>query len=61
MKRWEWVRLRDAYREQRDRAAERGQTGLVMEYDALYKWAEGQVKAANERMYEALRTMAETA
>ena len=58
MKKWEWERLRDGYREQYDRAIAEGRYEDAADFDAAFKWAVGQVKACNRRMYEEMRLMA---
>ena len=59
MQKWEWERLRDAYREQRDMAAARGDAAAARDYHIAYKWACEQVRTANRRMYGEMRAIAE--
>lgn len=60
MKKWEFERLRDGYREQRDRAATEGHHAEAAEYDSLFRWACDEITAINARMYEEMRAIAES-
>ena len=59
MKKWEFERLRDGYREQRDRAAAEGRYANAAEYDRLFRWACDEITAIDAHMYEEMREIAE--
>lgn len=59
MEKFEWERLRDGYREQRDRAASEGRYANAAEYDRLFRWACDEITAINAARFEEMREIAE--
>lgn len=58
MKKWEWERLREAYRAQRDKAAAEHRRADYEYFDCMFKWASDELAAENSRRYEEIRKIA---
>lgn len=58
MKVWEWERLRDAYRVQRDKAAAEHRRADYEFYTQMFEWACMEIAHENGRRYEQMSKIA---